>query len=483
MIDARIPRWQKFSIHWKICLPFIIVLFLYGVNVGGVFIIAFYQRNLSQIQSMGLVFNGVTFTMSLTLTIIALNRIKNYLIRPITQVSTDSQKIARGDLGKSVTVRNTDDEVGQLTKSIKEMKDQLTGSLEEARKYQHAVEQAGLPIFITDQDGFIDYVNPAFSSVTGYSADKAVGQTPRMLISSENEVDTYHELWDTISGGDVWKGTITNQRKNGELFTVDQTIAPIHTTDGTDLGFVGVFRDITTRERNRQYREVLERVLRHNLRNELTIMGGYTSVLREEVQDSGREMTLLKLEDSIQRLNGLVSRSGDISTLLNQSPTEESLTEILETTRAHCPDEYPEPRIELEIQSAEEVVVDARVGPAVVELCKNAVVHNDQSRPTVTVRTETETAREGWVNVSVADTGPGIPDQEREVMARGEESPLKHGSGLGLWLVYLAVTSVGGSLRISDNEPRGTIVTLSIPVLGRSDSKNKRNGLDGEKDS
>jgi signal transduction histidine kinase len=102
---------------------------------------------------------------------------------------------------------------------------------------------------------------------------------------------------------------------------------------------------------------------------------------------------------------------------------------------------------------------------AVDNLLENAVVHGDSLTPSVSVtvrRRETD----GTVDVVVADDGPGIPEQERQVLVDGRETPLEHGSGLGLWLVNWIVSESMGELAFDDNEPRGSVVTISLPTPG-----------------
>jgi PAS domain S-box-containing protein len=108
-----------------------------------------------------------------------------------------------------------------------------------------AIEQAGEIVIITDPDGTIRYVNPAFESVTGYSRQEAVGCNPRMLKSGVQDQAFYNELWQTISSGRTWRGTMVNNRKDGKNYTEDATITPVADPGGRIVSYVGVNRDIT----------------------------------------------------------------------------------------------------------------------------------------------------------------------------------------------------------------------------------------------
>ena len=98
----------------------------------------------------------------------------------------------------------------------------------------------------------------------------------------------------------------------------------------------------------------------------------------------------------------------------------------------------------------------------------NAAEHNDSEEPLVVVSADDSEA--DTLRIAVSDNGPGIPDHELAVLAAGEEDKLEHGSGLGLWAVNWGITQMGGTFSASDNEPRGTTVTVSIPATTTAES-------------
>jgi len=115
----------------------------------------------------------------------------------------------------------------------------------DVRVFQEAVESTGHAIYWTDTTGRIEYVNPAFKEQTGYTADEAIGNNANLVQSGVHSEQFYERLWDTILNGDVWKGQIINERKNGERYVVKQTISPVTDDDGEILRFVAVNEDIT----------------------------------------------------------------------------------------------------------------------------------------------------------------------------------------------------------------------------------------------
>jgi sigma-B regulation protein RsbU (phosphoserine phosphatase) len=116
-----------------------------------------------------------------------------------------------------------------------------------------AVEQIADSIVITNMQGVIEYVNPAFEETTGYSRDEALGETPRILKSGYHDQDFYQSLWGDLLKGQPFRGTILNKKKNGELYWAEQTITPIRDNDGNILNFVSVLKDVTEiREKHEQ---------------------------------------------------------------------------------------------------------------------------------------------------------------------------------------------------------------------------------------
>ncbi|MHC4974949.1 MAG: PAS domain-containing protein, partial [Planctomycetota bacterium] len=120
------------------------------------------------------------------------------------------------------------------------------------------VEQTADSVIITESSGKIVYVNAAFERTTGYSREEALGRTPRLLNSGQHDREFFQQLWDTVLGGKVFRGTLINRRKTGEIFHSEQTITPIAGADGRSEYLVSVAKDITERLRNERQEAELE---------------------------------------------------------------------------------------------------------------------------------------------------------------------------------------------------------------------------------
>ncbi len=160
------------------------------------------------------------------------------------------------------------------------------------RKLSCAVEQSADTIIITNSEGVIEYVNPAFESLTGYSQQEALGQTPRILSSGQQPPALYRELWETIAIGGVYHNILVNRKKNGELYYVDESISSIRDSNGRITHFVSNGRDLTKRmhlEAQLLQAQKMDAVGRlaggvaHDFNNLLTIITSYSELALDSV--------------------------------------------------------------------------------------------------------------------------------------------------------------------------------------------------------
>ncbi len=133
----------------------------------------------------------------------------------------------------------------------------LAATAEELRLFSRAVEQSASAIVITNRSGSIEYVNPAFTRITGYTASEILGQSPRILESGKHPPELYKEMWKTIRSGGVWQGEVVNRKKNGDLYWASVTISPVADETGQITHYLTVQDDIT-------FRKEIERKLRRS---------------------------------------------------------------------------------------------------------------------------------------------------------------------------------------------------------------------------
>ncbi|HLB89908.1 MAG TPA: response regulator [Terriglobales bacterium] len=160
------------------------------------------------------------------------------------------------------------------------------------RKLWRAVEQSADLVMITDLSGVIEYVNPAFEALTGYSPEEAIGQTPRLLKSGQQPPGLYQELWETILSGGVFRGILVNRKKNGELFFAEKTITPLRDAEGRITHFISNDRDITERRRlesqlqQAQKMDAIGRLaggVAHDFNNLLMVISAYAELMQDSL--------------------------------------------------------------------------------------------------------------------------------------------------------------------------------------------------------
>jgi PAS domain S-box-containing protein len=341
--------------------------------------------------------------------------------------------------------------------------------------FKKAVENAGHAVFITDREGTIEYVNPKFEARTGYTREEAVGRTPSIIKSGKQDEEFYEQMWQTILSGEQWNASLINQRKNGELYHVDQTISPIANDDGEITHFVTIESDVTNRRLRKQQLDVLNRVLRHNLKNGMNVIQARAELLRESLGDDESQAHVRPIERRADALESLGDKAGTVRSLFEKEVSAETatnVTELVSDVVTAVSEEYSTASFDLDDSGPLYVRADSGLKLAVKELLDNAVVHNNQPEPEVTVITRPSRTKESaeWIEIEIIDNGPGIPDQELETIEQGEETPLQHGTGLGLWIVYWTVSLYGGEVTFVDNSPRGTGVVLNLPRMSADSS-------------
>jgi len=348
----------------------------------------------------------------------------------------------------------------------------------EARKFKKAADYSGHAVLITDRDGTIQHVNSAWEAITGYSAAEARGRNPRLLNSGEHDEAFYDELWSTILAGDVWEGEIVNERQDGDRYVIHQTIAPIFGEDETIQNFVAIHGDITDQKVYQRQLEsdlhqsvtqlqVLARVLRHNIRNEVNVIAGNAEMIQELSDDTDDIASMAgRIVDASDHLLAQADKQREIVQFLSAPSTTTTLelSAVVDDIVSHLEQQYPRADITIDIPADLVLRTLPELEQAIMEVVENAIVHTEHGTPAVTISAR---SRDRAVEIRVEDNGPGIPAAERQVIAGDAEiDALLHSNGMGLWLVDHIVTEAGGTIRFEDAQSRGTIVMLTLPQNG-----------------
>ena len=352
-------------------------------------------------------------------------------------------------------------------------------------------QHAGHGVLIADTDGTIEYVNEGFESQSGYTSEEVVGSNPRILKSGEHDEAFYEELWNTITAGDVWDGTVINSRKDGDRYVIEQTIAPVEGPDGEITQFIAVNHEITelreleeSLRQQREQLEVLNRVLRHDIRNDMNVVVAWGEMLEDEVTPTGQEKLdrilragrhVVELTNVARDLSEIIH--GDGTPDLKPIPLRQILSEELEKRR--------ETFANAEITMADppdrgtHVLANELLSSVFRNLVNNAVQHNHTAQPKVMITVE---EADESVRIRVADNGPGISDDVKESLFReGEKGLESGGTGMGLFLVDSLVESYGGNVWIEDRveselfdtpdeaDPAGAVFIVELRTTAKQD--------------
>lgn len=258
------------------------------------------------------------------------------------------------------------------------------------------------------------------------------------------------------------------QRRTEELRWVRVHLSPT-TIDGRQCVLAEIEDISEYRARERRLR-LLSRIIRHNLRNKTNVLLGYTTKVRSAVQDETVQEELETIVDITNEVGTLSDSVHQLEQIAEPDATERRVVD-LPTVAKTCVEEsrteYPNAEIALERDGPIRISADEGLTYALMHAIENAIVHNDQTPPRVTV-TVAEAAEGTRAIVTVTDNGPTIPPEEIDVLAESvETTSTYHGSGVGLWVIQWCVDSLGGTLSFAENEPRGNVVTISLP---RADS-------------
>lgn len=264
---------------------------------------------------------------------------------------------------------------------------------------------------------------------------------------------------------------------NGEERAYEVRQTPLHRGYGTVTGQLITLTDVTERkqreqriERQRQRLEVVNRVLRHDIRNDMQVILGTTENLLKSQQAQPQLKRIKRKGEDIVTLS---ERARDLERFVGDGAVETTtvdLSAVVADVIADLERTYPDVEFRVERPDRAEVSAVDLVDSALRNVLENAAEHNDQSVPEVSVTVMGPTD-DGDVTVTVADNGPGLPDREQEVIETGTETALKHSNGLGLWIAYWTITTSGGTITFAENTPRGSVITIRLPSASAEQPK------------
>ena len=354
-----------------------------------------------------------------------------------------------------------------------------------------AIEQSAEGVVITNTRGDIEYVNPAFTRITGYSREEVLGQNPRVLKSGKHDLEFYHHLWETILKGQTWQGELTNQRKDGSHYTEQMSVTPIVDSRGEITHFIATKQDVTERrtlEAQLHQASKMQAVGRlaggvaHDFNNLLTVINGYAEILMEmpvldtkssgylkEIYNAGeRAASLTRQLLAFSRHQVLAPQILDLNAVV--SNLEKMLRRLIgEDVKLHTLLNPSLARVKADPGQIEQVIMNLAVN------ARDAMPKGgDLAIETSNVELDAEYARSHptvkpgpHVVLVVSDTGVGMtPETQGRIFEPFfTTKEMGQGTGLGLATVYGIVKQSGGSVWVYSEVGRGTTFKIYFPVV------------------
>ncbi len=370
---------------------------------------------------------------------------------------------------------------------------------EEARKLSQAIEHSPASVVITNRDGIIEYVNPAFCEVTGYTRDEALGQNPRIIKSNIHSLEFYQAMWATLTAGQPWHGEFCNKRKNGELYWEYASISPVRNEHDEITHYVEVKEDVTERKKAEQaLREsrdelsmaniALEKAARlkdeflasmsHELRTPLTGILGFSEVLQLKAYGDLSEKQIKavrNIEDSGRHLLDLINDILDLSKIeagkveLQFAPC--SLADICQASLQLIKG-MAQQKLQLVHYSAPDepvlIYADARrIKQILVNLLSNAVKFTAEGGELGLEVQANESERN--IKLTIWDKGIGIKPEDTPKLFKpftqidGSLARQYSGTGLGLSLVSHLTELHNGGIQVESIPGEGSRFTVILP--------------------
>jgi PAS domain S-box-containing protein len=389
---------------------------------------------------------------------------------PWSEAEMDALRTAAETLGAALEGERT-------TRALRER-------VREQARLVTAIEQADETAVITDQHGRIEYVNPAFERITGYTREEVVGRTPGVLKSGKHPPEFYAELWSQLREGKTWRGLFWNRRKDGSLYEEEASISPVFDAEGRVANYVAIKRDITRQRaleaqlRQAQKMESIGRLaggVAHDFNNSLqAILGFCELLLAGKAADDPERSDLEFIHKSAKHASELTAQLLAFSRRQIIRPQTIGLNELVREQERMLRRVLGETILLAVVCDPADPPVRADVGQ-IRQVLVNLAVNARDAMPaggTLTLRTRAhdEPGADGapgsrWVCIDVSDTGTGMSE---EVQAHLFEpffttKPLGQGTGLGLSVVDGIVKQHGGRVEVKSAPGEGTCFTVFLP--------------------
>jgi len=343
-----------------------------------------------------------------------------------------------------------------------------------------AIESLADAVVVTNDQGYIQYVNPAFEHITGYTQQEALGRTLHILESGKHDEAFYRSLRDTILRDGAWFGRLFNKKKDGTLYLEDCTYALVRNDQGTITNYVSVKRDVTDKVRLESIAESVNMMdnigyifsgVRHEIGNPINSINMTLSILKQKLGTIDQPAVngyLNRALHEVSRIEYLLRTLRNFNMFEKPLVQNLQLRPFMEKFYALTSEDFRAKGIEI-VTSIDKDVQSCYADPRVLQqvlinLLTNAADALDgRKNPKVTI---TIFRLDDGIRISMEDNGCGIPEDKLKNLFKPFYTSKVHGTGLGLVIVKKMISQMNGNIEISSRENVGSVVNIYLPSSG-----------------
>ena len=347
------------------------------------------------------------------------------------------------------------------------------------RKLTNAIEHSVESVVITDFEGTIEYVNPAFEKITEYSKSEVLGENQRIVKSGLYDRAFYKSMWDTIKSGEIWQGELVNKKKSGEKYTERMSISPVFDNEGNIGNFVAIKEDVTREKKLQQQLFQSEKLssigtfisgVAHELNNPLTAVLGFSEVLMDDKNLSNDvRKNLDRIATQSERAAKIVKNLLKFSRENKEGKLAVNINDILESTLILEEYHFKTGNVEVIKDFAENLPSVFVDGNQIQQVFMNVLQNAFHSMTEANIKGEIKiktVSKDNEIKIIIENDGPPIPEDMLEKIfdAFFTTKKVGKGTGLGLYVSFGILKEHGGSIRVENIKDSGVRFIICLPV-------------------
>lgn len=368
----------------------------------------------------------------------------------------------------------------------RQMEKRLKEAELEIQKLSRAVEQSPVSVMITNIEGKVEYVNPRFTQLTGYTRGEIIGESPKILQTGKTPPDVYKDLWEKITSGKEWRGEFCNKKKSGEHYYESAHISPMKGKDGNISHYIAIKEDITDKKRMEETLIQSEKLkslgiitagISHEFNNILNIISGNVQLLEMDHSDhsklKGGFRSIMKAVDNGVLITDRmleITKSDKDTTKFVPSDINELLVQSIEFTKPRWKNMAQANGINYLIdQKNMEDVPQLLCKPTEIRDVFINIINNAlDAMPNGGNISFGTWSNEDTLFVSISDTGNGMSEETRyHIFDPFFTTKCPEGTGLGMSIAFGTITRHGGKIEVESEWMKGSTFTLQFPIANR----------------